>query len=57
MLKTCAAREGGDDAAFVDRLTPKPETIEAMAKGPRTSVLADPVGEISGALPAPNQVG
>jgi len=28
-----AAREAGSDAAFVDRLTLKRETIEAMAKG------------------------
>jgi len=43
-----AARDGGEDAAFVDRLTLKPETIEAMAKGLEDIVaLADPVGEIS----------
>jgi glutamate-5-semialdehyde dehydrogenase len=43
-----AAREGGEDAAFVDRLTLKPETIEAMAKGLEDiAALADPVGEIS----------
>jgi glutamate-5-semialdehyde dehydrogenase len=43
-----AAREAGSDAAFVDRLALKPETIEAMAKGLEDIVaLADPVGEIA----------
>ena len=43
-----AAREAGSDAAFVDRLTLKRETIEAMAKGLEDIVaLADPVGEIA----------
>jgi glutamate-5-semialdehyde dehydrogenase len=43
-----AAREGGQDAAFVDRLTLKPGTIEAMAKGLEDiAALADPVGEVS----------
>jgi len=43
-----AARDRGEEAAFVDRLTLKPETIEAMAKGLEDIVaLADPVGEIS----------
>jgi gamma-glutamyl phosphate reductase len=32
-----AARDGRPDAAFVDRLTLKRETIEAMAKASRTS--------------------
>ncbi len=44
-----SAREAGEDAAFVDRLTLTPKSIEAMAKGIEDVVkLADPVGEISG---------
>ena len=42
------SRAAGDDEAFVDRLTLKPATIEAMAEGLRqVAALADPVGEIS----------
>jgi glutamate-5-semialdehyde dehydrogenase len=38
----------GNDAAFVDRLTLKPETIQAMAEGLRqVAALPDPVGEIT----------
>src|SRR5437867_11782892 len=43
-----AARAAGHDAAFVDRLTLKTSTIEAMAAGLRQIVaLPDPVGELS----------
>ncbi|MEO8674518.1 MAG: glutamate-5-semialdehyde dehydrogenase [Casimicrobiaceae bacterium] len=43
-----AARAGGQDAAFVDRLTLSPATIEAMAAGlEQIAALPDPVGEIS----------
>ncbi|HEX4882564.1 MAG TPA: glutamate-5-semialdehyde dehydrogenase [Casimicrobiaceae bacterium] len=43
-----AARGKGQDAAFVDRLTLSPATIEAMALGlEQISTLADPVGEIT----------
>jgi glutamate-5-semialdehyde dehydrogenase len=43
-----AARSGGHDAAFVDRLTLSPRSIDHMAQG-LTEVVAlpDPVGEIS----------
>ena len=42
------ARQTGHDAAFVDRLTLKPETIQAMADGVRqVAALPDPVGEIA----------
>ena len=38
----------GNDAAFVDRLTLEPETIQAMAEGVRqVAALPDPVGEIA----------
>ena len=43
-----AARAGGQDAAFVDRLTLTPATIEAMAAGLlQIAALPDPVGEIT----------
>ena len=43
-----AAREGGHDAAFVDRLTLGPATIEAMALGlEQIAALPDPVGEVT----------
>ncbi|HEY3583582.1 MAG TPA: glutamate-5-semialdehyde dehydrogenase, partial [Casimicrobiaceae bacterium] len=43
-----AARIAGHDAAFVDRLTLTPKTIDAMAKGlEEIAALPDPVGEIS----------
>ena len=43
-----AARAGGQDAAFVDRLTMSPASIEAMAAGlEQIAALPDPVGEIS----------
>jgi len=42
------ARQTGHDAAFVDRLTLNPETIQAMADGVRqVAALPDPVGEIT----------
>ncbi len=42
------AREAGNDAAFVDRLTLTEKSIRAMAQGVReVAVLADPVGEMS----------
>jgi glutamate-5-semialdehyde dehydrogenase len=43
-----AARKKGEDAAFVDRLTLTPKSIEAMAEGvEEIARLTDPVGEIS----------
>src|SRR6185437_14001927 len=43
-----AARRAGRDAAFVDRLTLQPATIEAMARGlEEIAALPVPVGEIS----------
>lgn len=43
------ARDAGNDAAFVDRLTLSEKSIRAMAQGLReVSVLADPIGEITG---------
>ena len=43
-----AARAAGHDAAFVDRLTLTPASIEAMAAGVlEIAALPDPVGEIS----------
>jgi glutamate-5-semialdehyde dehydrogenase len=43
-----AARSGGSDAAFVDRLALTPKSIAAMAEGVDQIVaLPDPVGEIS----------
>ena len=43
-----AARAAGRDAAFVDRLTLSPKTIESMASGvEQVASLPDPVGEIS----------
>jgi glutamate-5-semialdehyde dehydrogenase len=42
------ARAGGEDAAFVDRLTLTPKSVESMAKGvDEVAKLADPVGEIT----------
>jgi len=43
-----AAKAGGKDAAFVDRLTLAPKSIQAMADGlDQVAVLPDPVGEIT----------
>jgi glutamate-5-semialdehyde dehydrogenase len=43
-----AAKASGADAAFVDRLTLTPQSVEAMAKGVEEIVaLPDPVGEIT----------
>ena len=42
------AREAGNDAAFVDRLTLTPHSVRALAQGVReVAGLADPVGEMS----------
>jgi glutamate-5-semialdehyde dehydrogenase len=42
------ARKGGEDAAFIDRLTLTPKSVEAMARGvDEVAKLADPVGEIT----------
>jgi len=54
------AREAGNTAAFVDRLTLTPARIQAMTRGLRQIVgLPDPVGEITGMWRRPNglQVG
>jgi glutamate-5-semialdehyde dehydrogenase len=43
-----AARESGKDAAFIDRLTLTPKSIEQMAQGlEQIATLQDPVGEIT----------
>jgi glutamate-5-semialdehyde dehydrogenase len=43
-----SAKAAGHDAAFVDRLTLTPATVEAMAEGlAQIAALSDPVGEIS----------
>ena len=43
-----AARQAGQDAAFVDRLALPPKSIEAMAVGlEQIAALPDPIGEIS----------
>ncbi|HEY6862796.1 MAG TPA: aldehyde dehydrogenase family protein, partial [Burkholderiales bacterium] len=43
-----AARAGGKDSAFIDRLTLTPKSIEAMAAGlEEVAKLGDPVGEVS----------
>jgi glutamate-5-semialdehyde dehydrogenase len=43
-----AARDAGQDPAFVDRLTLSPSTIAAMAEGlEQIAALPDPVGEIT----------
>jgi glutamate-5-semialdehyde dehydrogenase len=45
---TTRAREAGNDAAFVDRLTLTEKAVRAMAQGVReVAALADPVGEMS----------
>ena len=50
-----AAEKKGLSAAFIDRLTIKPETINAMAEGLREVVqLADPVGAVKEAWVRPN---
>ena len=42
------AKSGGQDAAFIDRLTMAPKTIETMALGLEQIVsLEDPIGKIS----------
>jgi glutamate-5-semialdehyde dehydrogenase len=54
------AREAGNTAAFVDRLTLTPPRIQAMAAGLRQIAdLPDPVGEVTGMWRRPNglQVG
>ena len=43
-----SARQNGEDAAFVDRLTLTPKSVESMAKGvDEVAKLPDPVGAIS----------
>ncbi|MFO7188724.1 MAG: glutamate-5-semialdehyde dehydrogenase [Pseudomonadota bacterium] len=43
-----AARSGGADAAFIDRLTLTPKSIEAMAQGlEQVAALPDPIGVIT----------
>ena len=51
------AREAGNDAAFVDRLTLDQTSIKAMAQGLReVAALADPIGEISGLTRRPSGI-
>ena len=52
-----SARATGHDAAFVDRLTLTPATVEAMAEGlAQIAALPDPVGEISGLAHRPTGI-
>jgi glutamate-5-semialdehyde dehydrogenase len=52
-----AARAAGHDAAFVDRLTLTPGTIEAMAEGlEQIAALPDPVGEITDLMFRPSGI-
>ena len=45
---TQSARSAGKDAAFIDRLTLSPESVEDMAQGiEQVAALADPIGQIS----------
>ena len=51
------ARDAGNDAAFVDRLTLDQTSIKAMAQGLReVAALADPIGEISGLTVRPSGI-
>jgi glutamate-5-semialdehyde dehydrogenase len=52
-----AARAGGKDAAFIDRLTLGDKAIEAMAAGlEQVAKLADPVGEVSDVREQPSGI-
>ncbi len=43
-----SARSAGKDAAFIDRLTLSPDSVEVMAEGiEQVAALADPIGQIS----------
>ena len=51
------ARSEGRDAAFIDRLTLTPESVEQMARGLEdVAALPDPVGEISGRVRRPTGI-
>ena len=51
------AKKEGRDAAFVDRLTLTPESVEQMAEGLESvAALKDPVGEISGRTTRPTGI-
>ncbi len=51
------ARKAGRDAAFVDRLTLTPASVELMAKGLEDiAVLEDPVGKITGLATRPTGI-
>jgi glutamate-5-semialdehyde dehydrogenase len=51
------ARDAGNDAAFVDRLTLTAWSIKSMAQGLReVAALADPIGEISGLTRRPSGI-
>jgi glutamate-5-semialdehyde dehydrogenase len=52
-----AARTGGKDAAFIDRLTLTGKAVEAMAAGlEQVAKLADPVGEVSDVREQPSGI-
>ncbi len=52
-----AARAGGKDAAFIDRLTLSPKSVEAMAQGlEQVASLADPVGQVSDVRERPSGI-
>ena len=51
------ARREGRDAAFVDRLTLTPASVEQMAEGiEQVAALPDPVGEVSGLVTRPSGI-
>src|SRR3954470_23816429 len=51
------AKDGGRDAAFIDRLTLTPSSIEQMAEGvEQVGALADPVGAISDRVRRPTGI-
>ena len=57
LLDVQQAKENGQDAAFIDRLTMTSKTIESMALGLEQIVsLADPIGQLSAAKKQPSGI-
>jgi len=57
LLDVEQAKENGQDAAFIDRLTMTSKTIESMALGLEQIVsLADPIGQLSAAKKQPSGI-
>ena len=57
LLDVEEAKENGQDAAFIDRLTMTSKTIESMALGLEQIVsLADPIGQLSAAKKQPSGI-